>query len=108
MPNPASDKPLSKMELYAKIAATTELSKKQVESVFDAFKDEIKQAISASGPGVIQLPGLIKIVRVVKPATKERMVKRPGSNEMVLAAAKPEKIVPKARILKALKDMVAQ
>lgn len=108
MSQQAAGKPLSKTELYAKIADATQLSKKQVEDVFEAFKNEIKEALSAAGPGVIQLPGLLKIMRVVKPATKERMVKKPGTNEEVLAPAKPQKIVPKARILKGLKDMVAE
>jgi len=104
MSKQAAGKSLSKAELYAKIAETTGLTKKQVEDVFDAFKTEIKEALSDTGPGVIQLPGLLKIVR---PATKEKMVRSPATGEMVLAAAKPEKIVPKARVLKALKDMVA-
>jgi len=107
MSKQAAGKPLSKTELYAKIADTTGLTKKQVEEVFDAFKTEIKEALSDTGPGVIQLPGLLKIVKVVRPATKEKMVRSPATGEMVLAAAKPEKIVPKARVLKALKDMVA-
>jgi len=106
MSKQAAGKPLSKTELYAKIAEATGLTKKQVEQVFDAFKTEIQLALSSSGPGVIQLPGLLKIIRVVRPATKEKMVRSPATGEMVLSAAKPEKIVPKARVLKALKDMV--
>jgi nucleoid DNA-binding protein len=107
MPKQAAGKPLSKTELYAKIADATGLTKKQVEQVFDAYKNEIQAAVSADGPGVIQLPGLVKIMRVVRPATKKRQVRNPATGEMVWAEAKPEKVVPKARVLKALKDMVA-
>jgi nucleoid DNA-binding protein len=105
MPKPAG-KPLSKTELYAKIAEATGLTKKQVEAVFDAFKSEIQEAVSPRGPGVIQLPGLVKIMRVVRPATKRRQVRNPATGEMVWAEAKPAKTVPKARVLKQLKDMV--
>jgi nucleoid DNA-binding protein len=106
MPKQAANKPLSKTELYAKIAERTGLAKKQVEEVFNAFKDEIQEAVSNKGPGVIQLPGLVKIMRVVRPATKRRQVRNPATGEMVWAEAKPAKTVPKARVLKALKDMV--
>jgi len=102
----AAGKALSKTELYTKIAEATGLTKKQVEQVFDAFKNEIQAAISADGPGMIQLPGLIKIVRSVRPATQRRQVRNPATGEMQWAEAKPEKVVPKARILKGLKDMV--
>ena len=57
MPKQAAGKPLSKTELYAKIAEATELTKKQVEQVFDAYRNEIQAAVAADGPGVIQLPG---------------------------------------------------
>jgi nucleoid DNA-binding protein len=107
MPKQAASKPLSKTELYAKIAERTGLTKKQVEEVFNAFKDEIQEAVSSRGPGVIQLPGLVKIMRVVRPATKRRQVRNPATGEMVWAEAKPAKTVPKARVLKALKDMVS-
>ena len=107
MPKQAATKPLSKTELYAKIAEATELTKKQVELVFEAYKKEIEEAVSPNGPGVIQLPGLVKIMRVVRPATKKRQVRNPATGEMVWAEAKPAKVVPKARVLKALKDMVA-
>ncbi|HPM80179.1 MAG TPA: HU family DNA-binding protein [Candidatus Anammoximicrobium sp.] len=107
MPKQAAGKPLSKTELYARIAEATELTKKQVEAVFEAFKKEIEEAVSTKGPGVIQLPGLVKIMRVVRPATKRRQVRNPATGEMVWAEAKPEKVVPKARVLKGLKDMVS-
>jgi hypothetical protein len=34
-------------------------------------------------------------------------VRNPATGEMVWAEAKPEKVVPKARVLKGLKDMVS-
>jgi len=56
----------------------------------------------------LTLPGLVKIMWVVRPATKKRQVRNPATGEMVWAEAKPEKVVPKARVLKALKDMVVE
>jgi nucleoid DNA-binding protein len=99
-------KPLSKTELYANIAEATGLTKKQVDAVFEAFKDQITTAVSSKGPGQIQLPGLLKIVKQHRPAQKKRQVRNPATGEMVWADPKPARNVIKVRPLKALKEMV--
>ena len=103
--NPAAKAP-TKVEVYNNIATATGLTKKQVAAVLDALTGEISKAIT-TGPGVFQLPGLLKIMVVVKPATKRRQVRNPATGEMIWAEPKPARKVVKVRALKSLKDMIA-
>ena len=102
----AVKKPLTKSQLFAAIADDTGLSKKEVTAVFDAFQGQIKKAVGRNGAGSIQLPGLLKVVRHKKPATKSRMGRNPATGEEIKISAKPAKTVIKLRPLKALKDMI--
>ena len=102
----AAEKPLSKTQLISNIADATELSKKDVDAVLEAFKAEVAKAVASAGPGQIQLPGLLKIVRQHRPATKKKQVRNPATGEMVWSGPKPARSVVKVRPLKALKDMV--
>lgn len=99
-------KAASKSEIFAAIAESTGLTKKQVASVFDALSAQIAAAISKKGPGVFQLPGLCKITVRSIPASKERVgINRFTGQEQVFKA-KPASLRVKVRPLKALKDMV--
>jgi len=98
-------KPASKSEVITRIAENTELSRKQVKSVFDALSQEIGSAVGKKGPGVFAVPGLMKIVVIQKPATKARKGINPFTKEEVMFKAKPARKVIKVRALKALKDM---
>ena len=99
-------KSATKSEIYAEISKTTELTRKQVAAVFDALHDLIKRDVGKKGPGVFTLPGLVKIQRVFKPATKEHEGINPFTKEPTIFKAKPARNVVKARPLKNLKDMV--
>ena len=101
----ASAKPATKSEILSNIADATELSRKQVASVFDALSGQIKAAVGKKGPGVFALPGLLKIVVVNKPATPQRTGINPFTKQEQVFAAKPARRVIKVRPLKALKDM---
>ena len=57
----APKKSLSKTELLANIAAATDVPKKQVAAVLEALAAEIKKSLSSKGPGVVAIPGLVKI-----------------------------------------------
>ena len=46
----AAKKPPTKTEIYASIAETTGLAKKDVGAVFDALNDEITKALEQEGP----------------------------------------------------------
>ena len=98
-------KAATKSEIIANIAATTELSRKQVASVFDALADQIKAALGKKGPGLFVMPGLLKVMVIPKPAVKARKGINPFTKQEQMFKAKPARKVIKVRPLKALKDM---
>ncbi|HET6249926.1 MAG TPA: HU family DNA-binding protein [Tepidisphaeraceae bacterium] len=99
-------KPATKSEILANIATSTELSRKQVASVFDALAEQIKAAVGKKGPGVFAVPGLMKITVKNKPATKARMGIDPFTKTEKMFKAKAASRQIKVRPLKALKDFV--
>jgi nucleoid DNA-binding protein len=100
-----SAKPATKSEILSRIAEATELSRKQVASVFDALACQIKCAVGKKGPGVFALSGLLKVIVVNKPATPARKGINPFTKQEQMFAAKPARRVVKIRALKALKNM---
>jgi nucleoid DNA-binding protein len=99
-------KPPTKTEIYASIAETTGLAKKDVSAVFDALNDEITKALGKKGPETFTIPGLCKIVVQKKPATPAREGINPFTGEKTMFKAKPARNIIKIRPLKKLKDMV--
>ena len=99
-------KPASKSEIITRIAESTDLSRKQVKSVFEALSGEIQSAVGKKGPGVFAVPGLMKITVIQKPATKARKGINPFTKQEQMFKAKPARKVIKVRALKALKDAV--
>jgi len=104
----AKDKPLTKTEIHTAMAEATGLSKKEIATVFDSLSDLIGQSLGKKGPGVFNIPGLMKVMVVRKPATPAKKGVpnpfRPG--ELMDVAAKAARNVVKVRPLKGLKDMV--
>jgi nucleoid DNA-binding protein len=98
----------SKSEMLGNIAATTGLSKKQVGDVLEALGNEIKKALSNKGPGVVQIPGLVKITKQKVPARPaQKGVPNPFKpGELMDRPAKPASVKVKVRALKSLKEMV--
>jgi nucleoid DNA-binding protein len=101
-----ASKAATKSEIYQSLAEGTGLSRKQVASVFDEIGKLIKRDLGKKGPGVFTVPGLLKIKRVNKPATKARKGKNPFTGEEMMYKAKPARSVVKALPLKNLKEMV--
>ncbi len=101
----AKGKAATKSEILKSIAEATELSRKQVASVFDALACQIKCAVGKKGPGIFAVPGLMKIIVVNKPAVAARKGINPFTKMEQMFAAKPARRVVKVRALKALKDM---
>jgi nucleoid DNA-binding protein len=99
-------KPATKTAMYQELSQTTGLSRRQVASFFDAFTNLIKEHLGKKGAGVVTLPGLLKIKKVKKPATKARQGRNPKTGEPMMIAAKPARTVVKALALKGLKEMV--
>ena len=101
----ATAKAASKSEIVSRIAESTELSRKQVSSVFESLSQEIGRAVNEEGPGIFTVPGLMKVSVINKPATKERKGINPFTKQETVFKAKPARRVIKVRPLKALKDM---
>ena len=99
-----ANKAATKSEILTNIAKATELTRKQVASVFDALSQQIKAAVGKKGPGMFTVPGLMKIKVIHKPATKARMGINPFTKQEQMFKAKPARNVIKVRPLKALKD----
>jgi len=102
---PAST-PRTKSEILGVLAETTGLSKKDVSAVFGSLSDLIGKDVGKKGCGLFTVPGLLKIRRINKPATKARKGINPFTGEETMFKAKPARNVVKVRPLKALKDMV--
>ena len=95
----------TKSEILADIAASTELSRKQVAAVLESLAGLIKDNVGKKGLGMFVVPGLLKIMVIQKPATKAHKGINPFTKEEVMFKAKPARKVIKVRPLKALKDM---
>ncbi len=101
---PIKDKQ-SKTQIIDQIAASTELSRKQVGAVLDSLTDVIEAHVMKNAVGEFVLPGLMKISTVRKPAVKARKGINPFTKEEVMFKAKPASTAIKVRPLKKLKDM---
>jgi nucleoid DNA-binding protein len=99
-------RPATKSAMFQQLADKTGLTRKQVAEVFDALTGFIEQELGKKGAGVVTIPGLLKISRKEKPATKERQGVNPRTGDPMTIAAKPKSTVVRARALRALKDMV--
>jgi nucleoid DNA-binding protein len=99
-------RPISKSAMFQSLAEATGLSRKQIATVFDELTNLIKRDVGKKGPGVFALPGLLKIKRVNKPATKARQGRNPATGEAMTIKAKPARTVIRAQPLKSLKEMV--
>jgi nucleoid DNA-binding protein len=102
----ARAKPMTKSEIVSGIAEATELTRKQVSSVFDAMASQIQKSLGSRGPGTYTVPGLMKLVVIRKPATPARKGVNPFTGEETMFKAKPARNIVKIRPLKNLKDMV--
>ena len=99
---------MTKTQMFSEIAESTELSKKQVASVFDALESVIERHVSKGSVGSCTIPGLMKVKTLKKPAQKAKKNVpnpfRPG--ELMNVKAKPASTRVKILPLKKLKDMV--
>jgi len=103
----AIKEPYTKTALFTTIAENTELSRKQVASVFDELKTAIEGHVKKGGAQGFTLPGLLKVKVLRKPATKARKGINPFTKEETVFKAKPARNVVKILPLKGLKDMAA-
>lgn len=96
----------TKSETLAYLADYTGLTKKECASVLEGLSNVIASSLSPRSVGEVTLPGLLKIRRIKKPATKARKGINPFTGETMMFKAKPARNVLKFRALKKLKEMV--
>ena len=103
-------KPLTKAQFMSAVADEAGVTKADVAAVWEAVTTVIRKQIGKNrrGPGTVTLPGLLKILKVKKPArpAKKNVPNPFKPGETMDVAAKPATTVVKVRPLKALKDMV--
>ena len=102
----AKNKAKTKSEIYNELIAASQLTRKQVASVFDGLTTIVEQELGKKGPGMFTIPGLLKLKVISKPATKARERINPFTKEPMTIKAKPARKVVKAYPLKSLKEMV--
>lgn len=101
-----SKKPPTKTEILNHLSNETGLARKDVSAVLDSLGGLIEKNLKPRGAGVFNLPGLLKIKVIKKPATKARKGINPFTKEETVFKAKPAHKVIKVLPLKGLKDMV--
>jgi len=98
---------MTKTQMFADIAESTGLAKKDVAAVFGAIEAIIERHVRRGSVGVCTIPGLMKIKTVKKPAQKAKKNVpnpfRPG--ELMDVKAKKASTRVKILPLKKLKDM---
>lgn len=102
----AAAKPMTKTEILNALAEGTGLNRKEVGSVLEELGDLLGKNLGKRGPGVFNIPGLMKVKVIRKPATKARKGINPFTKEETMFKAKPARNVVKILPLKGLKDMV--
>jgi nucleoid DNA-binding protein len=96
----------TKSQIFSQIAEETELSKRDVEAVFDSLHGLIEKNLKPRGPQTFTIPGLMKIAVKKKPAQKSRIGRNPATGEEITIPAKPASKTVKVRPLKTLKEMI--
>jgi DNA-binding protein HU-beta len=98
--------PLSKSSLLQALVDRHEaLARKDVKGVLESIAEIGQRELKKTG--VFVVPGLVKMLVIKKPATKERKGINPFTKEPTVFKAKPARKVVKARPVKAAKDAVA-
>ena len=103
----ATVKAMPKSQVYKELADKTELSAKQVASVFEALEDLIKAQLGKkNGPTEFVIPNLVKLKLIKKPATKAGTRPNPFKpGEMMEVKAKAASVKVKPVVLKGLKEL---
>ena len=99
----------TRIEILQSLAEQTNLTRVQVETVFDALNKSIEGHMKKRGSGEFTIPKTgIKLRRIKKKATKARRMVSPLTGQEVTTAAKPARFAIKLAALKTLKEMVEQ
>ncbi len=104
---PAIKDKMTKSQIVASLAESTDLSKKQVNAVLEELNTLMERSIKKRSVGEFTIPGIMKITTVKKPARKARKGINPFTGEETVFKAKPASIAVKIRPLKKLKEFAA-
>ena len=98
--------PMSKSGLVQSLADnhSDKLTRKDVKGVLESIVEIGHQELKRNG--IFVIPGLVRLVVIKKPATKERKGVNPFTGEPTVFKAKPARKVIKARPVKAAKDAI--
>lgn len=97
----------NRSQIFQIISDNTSLTKSQVEQVFDELNKLIEGHLKKKGPGEFVIPKVgIKLRRIKKKPTKERLMHSPLIGKEVTINAKPARMAVKLTALKGLKDLV--
>lgn len=102
----AVSKPMTKAQIFSAIGERTGVAKKDVVAVMGELEALIEGHLSKKGPGQFTLPGLLKVTRAKKPASKARMGRNPRTGEPMEIPARPARTALRLRALKGLKAMI--
>ncbi|MDX1966638.1 MAG: HU family DNA-binding protein [Planctomycetaceae bacterium] len=102
-----SAKPMTKSEIYAALAESTGLTRKDIAKVFEELSALVAKNLGKKGPGQFSLPGLAKMRAIRKPATKATTKANPFKpGEMMTVKAKAARTDVRIRPIKNLKEML--
>ena len=104
---PAIKQKMTKSQIIASLADSTDLTKKQIGSVMDEMHLLMERSIKKRSVGEFTVPGIMKITTVKKPARKARKGINPFTGEETMFKAKPASIAVKVRPLKKLKEFAS-
>lgn len=102
----SGSKARTKGEIYRTLAEQSGVSRQQVVRLFDVMQAMIARDLQKGGPGMFNVPGMMRVLVQRKPATKEREGINPFTGEKTTFKAKPARNVVKVRPLKGLKALV--
>jgi nucleoid DNA-binding protein len=95
----------SKTEIISELAANTQMTRKQVNSVLDELAVLVERHVKKRSVGEFVLAGLIKIHTVKRPAKKSYKGTNPFTGKQTTFKARPASVAVKVHALKGLKDM---
>lgn len=99
----------TRVEILQTLAEQTNLTRVQVESLFDAMNKVIAGHMKKRGSGEFTIPKTgIKLRRIKKKPTKARRMVSPLTGQEVVIASKPARYAVKLTALKTLKEMIEQ
>ena len=106
MADDTKTKAMTKSAVIQEIATATGLKKQDVSAVLNELSALIVKQLGKKGPGVFTIPGLSKLTKKIKPATKAHKGVDPFTKQERMFKAKPARTQVKFRVLKALADSI--